>query len=119
MKNPLRVEQLRKHTHLSLLGLVFDVSVYEELYGSKGSLVQLTGHNEIHQFCQPSVPHRFALDGLSELQLVNIMRWLQFLSSNYQCIGELDENTVVSANVNKCIRFLSAFSNKKHLLSMH
>ncbi|KAF8572252.1 hypothetical protein P879_01849 [Paragonimus westermani] len=89
MKNPLRVEQLRKHTHLSLLGLVFDVSVYEELYGSKGSLVQLTGHNEIHHFCQPSVPGRFALDGLSELQLVNIMRWLQFLSSNYQCIGYL------------------------------
>ncbi|KAF5403787.1 hypothetical protein PHET_02876 [Paragonimus heterotremus] len=89
MKNPLRVERLKKHTHLSLLGLVFDVSVYEELYGSKGSLAKLTGHNEIHHFCQSTVSGGFALDGLSELQLIDILRWLQFISSNYQCVGYL------------------------------
>lgn len=43
MKQPLAVEKLKKHNHFSILGVVFDVSSNEQIYGPAGIYAYLTG----------------------------------------------------------------------------
>lgn len=48
LRNPLAESQLKEHTHIGLLGHVFDVSENDGIYGGGGAYAYLTGNMLFH-----------------------------------------------------------------------
>uniref|UniRef100_A0A0X3Q996 Cytochrome b5 heme-binding domain-containing protein n=2 Tax=Schistocephalus solidus TaxID=70667 RepID=A0A0X3Q996_SCHSO len=99
MRQPMDVDQLRPHIHLSLLGHVFDVSANSKVYGPGGFYAGMTGRDVTRLIFSSKLPSGssdsseetivkgFALDGLSSTQLTELSDWMKFYSRKYRCVG--------------------------------
>ncbi|VDN98911.1 unnamed protein product [Rodentolepis nana] len=93
LKQPFTVEKLAKYEHLSILGVVFDVSSNHQLYGPDGLYALLTGRDATRMIISEGMKDTgsdiFALDALTSSQLNELGDWLKIYMRKYRCIGYL------------------------------
>ncbi|VDL11642.1 unnamed protein product [Hymenolepis diminuta] len=93
LKQPIALEKLEKYKHLSILGVVFDVSSNRQLYGPDGIYALLTGRDATRMIISDGMKDAesdiFALDALTSSQLNELGDWLKIYIRKYRCIGYL------------------------------
>ncbi|THD22535.1 hypothetical protein D915_006641 [Fasciola hepatica] len=83
------MSELQKHVHLTILGYVFKVPLDDPIFGLHGPNASLTGRDGTHLVLGEKEESRYALDGVGTRALADLLRWVQFLSPRYQCVGHL------------------------------
>ncbi|VDP66697.1 unnamed protein product [Echinostoma caproni] len=89
LRYPFHVDLLEENVHLSLLGYVFKIPPSDSIFGPHGSYTTYTGYDATYRFLGENSQLRYALDGVETRGLADLLRWFQFLSSRYQCVGHL------------------------------
>lgn len=88
LRNPMDAEKdLKVHTHLAILGHVFDVATIKHIYGRRGTYAHFTG-KDATRLLLGADEKGYALDGLTSDQLHILADWLQFYANKYSCMGK-------------------------------